>query len=273
MVRAFFLTIIVFLTGCVLPPTEQFLRYDEAFDKANEASKTVLSVYSQYEKELYPLDPNSFRPDQAALISASAPGPLTALYSRGFSVVEKYNAILYRYAQGDSVSVLSDDITALNAASAQLGLVLGVADTAARLSGAVAAAQRLVGIGLALSDAEEFDASLAEGGVAVRQFLGIVREDTADMYQDVSTAMLRRIQRNPSNLAQEQENRAQFRDMLAAWVLLIDETIAELERLEVAVAAGARSPQTISNVSNSIARITQYSEDIRFARRQIAGLF
>lgn len=254
LLRIFVLIIVIWLSGCALPPTEQFLKYDQAFDQTHKASRSVLKVYNVYEKQLYPLDPNVFMPKQAALISDTAPGPLTALYSRGFDIVDQYNLILFRYAHGDSVSILNDEIENLNASVSHLGAVLKLTSDAAQLSRTVSIAQKVAQISLISLDKVEFEISLAKGGDHVRAFLLIVREDTRDMYQDVSTSMLQRIKLNTSNLTQEKLNRQKFRKMLASWVLLIDETITELDSLEAAIAAGSRSRFTLGNVSNSLDR-------------------
>lgn len=93
------------IVSCVYVPPKEFILYQAAFNEANTATSELLDVYNSIEKSATDIE-RRFNPEQAALIAPSADAPSTGLYRRGFAAIQEYNAILARYASGESVTVL-----------------------------------------------------------------------------------------------------------------------------------------------------------------------
>ena len=231
---------------------------------------SVLSTYARYEKRAQSVSTSAFDPDQAALIAPGAEPPLTNLYRRGFTAISNYNVILARYAAGESISALDDDFEALRISLNRLNTALpGI-----NLPGEdiVTASQTLVGIALARSDAEEFQRSVKENGPVIRNFLSIVRSDTTSMYDDAKIAVVKGVT-TPQGAQKAASDLNSFREMLAGWVLLIDETTANLQALENAIENDLRRGSNIALLAASTDRLAIYAENVKVAQRQLESAF
>ena len=270
MKRAFLVICMFALASCSLVPPPELTLYQAAYSEAEDATESILSTYARYEKRAQSVSTSAFDPDQAALIAPGAAPPLTNLYRRGFTAVAKYNVILARYAAGESISVLDDDFEALRTSLNRLTTALpGISLPGEDI---VTASQTLVGIVLARSDAEEFQRSVKENGPIIRDFLSIVRSDTTSMYDDAKIAVVKGVT-TPKGAQKAASDLIVFREMLAGWVLLIDETKINLQALESAIENGPRRNSSIALLAASTDRLAIYAENIKVAQRQLEAAF
>ena len=264
-----FLSVLIF-ASCSLVPAPEFTLYQAAYNNAEEATDSVLDVYGRYERRVQPVSEGTFDPDQAALIAPGAEPPLTGLYRQGFAAVSDYNAMLARYAAGESISALNKEFEALGLSLDRLKSALGSLSIPGKP--AVEAAQKLAGLALARSDAEEFRRSVKENGPTIRNFLKIVRSDTSSMFSDAKIAVVKGGS-TPAGAQKAASDLAGFREMLAGWVLLIDETIVNLKALESAVDRGLSRGTNIAVLAASTDRMALYAENIKVAKRQLENAF
>ena len=270
--RTRLLVVLLVLGACNLLPMSEFAAYREAFSRANEATGEVLDAYNRAEKRTADLRVEVFDPDDAGLIARDADAPMTALLRRGFAAVADYNAVLARYATGESITVLNDDLQALDQSLTRLGAAAGVASQVAGIGALVQAGTTVSGIALARSDNLAFRQSVVANGPQVRGFLVAVRAQTPFMHRVFLNAEMAAVS-TPADIQRAQSNILTSREMLAAWVLLIDESIATLEGLEQAVAAGGGRASGLAVLTASTDRLARYSEEVRFARRQLREAF
>lgn len=270
-VKHFFLAFsLLTLLSCSLVPPPELTLYQATYDEAEEATESVLSTYARYEKRAQSVRISTFDPDQAALIAPGAEPPLTDLYRRGFMAISNYNVILARYASGESISVLEDDFEALRISLNRLNTALpGISLPGEEI---VTGSQTLVGIALARSDAEEFRRSVKKNGPVIRSFLSIVRSDTTSMYDDAKIAVVKGVT-TPQSAQKAASDLSIFREMLAGWVLLIDETTINLQALEGAIENGARRGPSIALLAASTDRLAIYAENVKVAQRQLEAAF
>lgn len=265
-------TFLFALVACSQVPQAELALYREAFARTSEATDEVLDAYNRAEKRNADLRVDVFDPGQAGLIAPDADAPMTALLRRGFEAVESYNTILARYATGDSITVLSDDLAALDHSLARLGTAAGVVSQAAGAGALVQAGTAASRLALARSDSLAFRQSVAANGTQVRGFLLAVREQTPIMHRVFLNSEMAGLS-TPADIQSAQANIQVSREMLASWVLLIDETVALLEALEQAVAAGRGRASVVAVLADATDRLARHAEEVRFARRQLRHAF
>lgn len=260
------------LLGCSLVPETEFSLYRQSFAAANRATSDVLDAYNRAEKRTAAPGIEAFDPDQAGLIAPDADAPMTAFLRRGFEAVETYNAILARYAAGDSLSVLKGDFDALDRSLDRLGLAVGAAPQAEGIRALVQAGTTVARLALARSDDLAFRQSVAENGATVRGFLLALRAQTPLMYRTFTNAAMTGVA-SPADIQRAQASIQYSREMLASWVLLLDETAATLEALEQAVETGSGRASGIAILAASTDRLARHAEDVRFTRRRLSEAF
>ena len=264
------LLVFAFLVSCSLVPPPEFTLYQATYEKADEATDELLDIYAGHERRAQTVSDATFDPDHASLIAPGAEPPLTSLYRRGFDAIAAYNTILARYAAGESILILEKDFAALSLNLDRLGAVAGGLEALGKPI--VESAQTLAGLALARSDAEEFRESVKRNGPAVRNFLLLVRSDTRSMYSDARIALVRGVA-TPEGAQKAASELSSFREMLAGWVLLIDETIVNLQALENAVETGRSRSSILAVLAASTERMAIYSENIKVAVRQLEDAF
>lgn len=265
--RPFATFLVVLLAACATPGGEAFVTYQASFEQAREAAGQVAEVYNEYDKQnrRRRTDPVRFDPDLADVYVPGALSPLSAKIAEGFAAATVYNEVLARYLNNNTLSLHDEDLAILTGAVASTTGIIGDAAVGNQIRGVVNASRHLANLSLAADDREEFLRSLAENSAAVDAFLVVVRADTTAMFSDARTAT--------ALGGGSPEKLDSFRQMLASWVLLIDQTRADLALLQQAAAAGNRGRGTLSVLAESAARIDRYARDIDAARTQLMGVF
>ncbi len=253
--------------GCTVPGSAAFQDYSQSYAAARDASVKVVDAYNQYDKmsRKRQTDAATFDPDFADVYSPTALSPLSLTISEGFAAATTFNEVLARYADNDTLRLQKDEIERLNAASANTATILGGPGAGGQVRAVVSATQVLANLSLASADRDEFVRNVRENTQTVDAFLGIIRDDTTDMYQ---TARLATALSNGSV-----EKLETFRGMLADWVLLIDQTRKDLEVLKLRVEAGSEGQSAVSLLSESAVRIDRHASDIDAAYTALTGVF
>ena len=257
------------LTSCTYVPPQEFILYQSAFNEAYEATNGLLDVYNGIEKKATNTDAG-FLPDEAALIAPNADAPITSLYRRGFHAIAQYNVILARYAAGESISALDPDLNAFQNSISRLGAALNVEPAAAASNSILGLAKTLAKISLADSDAAAFRESILNNSGPIKKFLESVRLQTTAMYTDAVNAADRR---TAADALQSINDLAIFRQSLASWVLLIDETLITLDALEHVIEQNSGQRAKITILAASTDRLASYAEEIDFMLRQLGDSF
>ena len=264
----------IFLFGCALPPTQEFNSYVAAFDQAHAQTTEMLALYNDVEKAVDFQDEDSKRlsPDRAYLYVKAGEAPRTRALRRGFEVIHDHNVILARYVAGESVSVLSDDISALNSSATRLGDAVGASEMGGSVGLLLAAAKSLARVSLSAGNTEEFRRSLNTTAPLIREFLSKAREQSETMYSEARTRARDRILEGEKS-ATVVERREAFKVMVANWVLMIDETQEALGLL-IEAAQYDRPPRSVlSKLAASTDRLTLYAEELGVVRRSLENLF
>lgn len=145
----------------------------------------------------------------------------------------------------------------------RLGTALDLIPATNLAEGILGVGKTLAKITLADSDAEAFRESVTANAGAVIEFLLMVRSQTSDMFNDALLV----------EPAPRKNDLEKFKQSLAVWVLLIDETIITLNALEHVIQKGGATGTKLAVLAASTDRLAGYAEDMRFALRQIEDSF
>ncbi|WP_299677658.1 hypothetical protein [uncultured Roseobacter sp.] len=257
----------IFAMGCTVPGSTAFQDYRQSYDAARDASVQVVDAYNQYDKmsRKRRTDPATFDPDFADVYSPNALSPISLTITEGFAAATTFNEVLARYADNSTLSLQRDEIERLNAASANTATLIAGQGAGAQVRAVIGAVQVLANLSLARADQDEFVRGIRENAAAVDTFLGIMRDDTADMYQTarLATAL-------SGGSAEKLET---FRGMLATWVLMIDQTRKDLEILRLRAEAGGTGQSGLSLLAESAENIDRHVTEIEAAYRALVGVF
>lgn len=255
------------LSACSVPGESGFRDYRESYDAARLASEQVVDVYNQYDKVNRRLRTTdvTFDPDLADVFSETALTPISIKISEGFAAATIYTEVLARYLDNNTLSLQDDDLSTINAATTSVASLLKSDEAGAQINAVIGAVRSLVNLSLARDDRDEFVRSVRENSQTVDDFLVVVRADTVDMYRTARTATA------VSNGSTEKLE--EFRTMLANWVLLIDQTRADLAVLQAQVEAGTGQQTALKLLADSATRIDRYAQEISSARDSLLGVF
>ncbi|MEP5621183.1 MAG: hypothetical protein ABJP82_01240, partial [Hyphomicrobiales bacterium] len=185
--------------------------------------------------------------------------------AEGFAAATTYTEVLGRYLDNNTLALHDDDLERINAATTSVASLLKSDAAGAQVNSVIGALSSLMNVSLAKNDRDEFIRSVNDSTKVVDDFLAVIRADTADMYRKARTATA------ASNGSVEKLN--EFRVMLANWVLLIDQTRADLATLKEQVKAGTGQQTALNLLASSAVRIERYSQDISTARTSLLGVF
>lgn len=262
-----FVVSLFLLAACTVPGDNAFRDYRESYEAARLASVHVIEVYNEYDKVNRRLRTSdvTFDPNLADVYSATALTPISAKISEGFAAATVYTEVLARYLDNNTLSLQEDDIVTLNGAITSVASLINNETAGAQINAVIGATRSLVNLSLARDDRDEFVRLVRENSRVVDEFLAVVRADTSDMYR---SARLATAASNGSG-----EKLEEFRIMLANWVLLIDQTRADLAALQSQVEAGTGQQTALRLLADSAVRIDRYAQDIAAARRELIGVF
>jgi hypothetical protein len=278
--------LVIFLGACATkPPQAEFSTYLAAFEEARAATGEILRTYAPIERAVRRPRPQEseddtdlpFDPDDASYWSALGRPGVSAQIDRGFSVVERYNAVLTSYVAGDSVEQLRPALSTLGTEVGLLGSVVGLPAVGAAFGPIVDAFQTFAGALLAVSDRAEFARVVEANTGIVRDFLSTLREITPEMYASArQQANARRIDflraDREADAAAVTQDLKLFRQMLADWVLLLERTDRSIDALQSAVVSGQTSRLTAVDLAFWTSELRRHAEEVKFAARAIRSI-
>ncbi|UWQ35363.1 hypothetical protein K3555_22825 (plasmid) [Leisingera sp. M527] len=265
--RFFNLWAVLGLVACTIPASQDFEAYEASYARARDAGKQVVEVYNQYDKvnRARRTDNNTFDPNFADVYVPEALSPLSIKIEAGFASATVFNEVLGRYATNNSLSLQTENVETLNASVGSIAGLVGEPQIANQINAVVEASLALGNLSLAQSDREEFIRLVQAHANTVDTFLAVVRDDTKAMFSDARTATA--LGNGSFNKLEE------FRQMLASWVLLIDQTRSDLAALERAVERGDSGAPILGLLAESTQRIDRYAAEISAVRRKLLGVF
>ncbi|MBO3759401.1 hypothetical protein [Ciceribacter sp. L1K22] len=258
------------LASCT-PGFTEFGFYDQAFDAQHAQGERVLDRLSTAERTVMQrafsekLDIREFHPDLARYYLETGDAPATASLRSSLRAVRDYNKVLLGLANGeganlvrarvteiattlDSTGTLIRDSSATLAATGAAGsnLVEAMKDLCAACGAAMTIARQLSPAFdeiLKLQTYAEFRSRLIAQYPHMRALLVRLREGSQDIYRIVvransGTSLATGIGINPA----ARDDLLQFRRELAAWVVMLDQTLLAMD----AAVQAARSPTQLS---------------------------
>lgn len=267
------------VVSCATPPPPEFALYVDSFESLNAATAEMLAIFEPVEKAVRaPTDTSTFNPDDAPYIADEGRGGVALQIERGMAAVSGYNAILTLYAQGESVSSLEELATGLSSSVGVLATSLGLPVVGPSFAAGVEGLQVLASALLSVSDRTEFAKLVLEQSATFDGFLVSLRDLTPDMYRSAVTYVTQRktelgLQGRTADIGALDGDLEQFRQMLASWVLAIDDARHSIGALEAAVAVQDGALDSIDAVSFWTNELNRHTEAVKFAARSISAAF
>lgn len=255
------------LSACAFAPPPEFTSYRDTFDRTVEATNAVLQVYGAIEKSNAPTSLATFDPNSAGNYVEGADGPFTGGIRQGFSAVQDYNLILARYASGESLGLLSDDIDRLNSSATSILTTAGLISNASGVDKIVGVLKAVGNVALTASDAAEFRESVLRTHPKMEAFLKQLRIQSASMYAHYYAVR----GKSANSSAAFQRDAKAFQAMLGSWVLLIDETLLTLTQLKVAIEQERSRGVGLPVLAASAERMDVLVTEIAIATRELSN--
>lgn len=268
-----------FLVGCAPRGVAEFQLYSQAFDAQYEQGESILDTLARAERTvvLRKIQERSampaFNPDEAAYFVEDVDPPLTASLRASLQTVKLYNATLHGLINGEAAQALSNRVGAI---STNLAKAYAAAQAAA--GGALAVEIALVpAIEQALpiftqlathASRAAFRKRFLEAYPAVKNILLTLRNNTPAAFE---LLLLSRSEpgstdrsRNPeTGLTKEDETALEKdRKALAAWVLLLDTTLTQMDATVLALKEGA-TPADLAGMEEAAIELRILTEKIR----------
>ncbi len=244
----------------------EFQQYTVAFDAQHMQAMRVLDRLAVAERTLFALQQETveeipdFDPDAASYYLSVSDPPRTAAIRASLDAVRDYNAALADLSTGASAAELA--ARARHAASATAGATaaatlptLGVGAAAVPVAeGALAALTPVFERLTALEDRAAFRDLLLEAYADVRMVMVTTREGTPAMFEVIKRSYVQ-----PGALGgdfvegiarPDVLRLAQDRELLAAWVVLLDRTLLAMDQaVAVASPGAATDPATLTDAA------------------------
>lgn len=267
----------LFLSGCATG-IHEFEAYSTAYNLQHNEAQQVLNKLAKDERKIWELEndsartPRFFANNAAYYVEAGDP-PLTGSIRETLDGVLRFNQALVALGNGSRSEVVSDQIvgavTNLGQASVGFSGVLSSVSGAGALNAFGPAITNvsnklnpLVPVlqsGLTISARSEMREILVSSYPTLRKIL-IELRPTAEAIYNVYLA---------ENLSSDTPRSEQIRDrqLIAGWVLLIDETIKAMDVAIVAV-QNPRSSVGVAQLGEATTRLRILSETLRVTREQ-----
>lgn len=264
--------LLVAIEGCATGVAE-FQYYNQAFEVQHVEASRVLDRLASAERTLAQRQigkdrsMETFDPNQASNYLSVGDPPLTRAIRASLDSVRSYNGVLIGLATGETAAQLSSRIGTTTASISSAAVALNLVQTTIP---ALAAVERLLPIFTELktvSDRAEMRHQILIAYPDIREFLVTLRDGTEEIY-----AVFRRsyVQRGSlsgvdgipmSDLTQLEDDR----QMLAAWVLLLDETLVAMD-LAAKAAADGSSNVDLNALSAASMKVQALAETLRAVR-------
>lgn len=270
--------LLILCAGCTRAVPE-FTLYVQAFNAQYEQGDAVLDIVGNAERTValrkVRID-TTFNPDGAAYFLDGIDPPITASLRASLRTLKTYNDVLGGLASGEAAETLVVRLGAVttNGAAGLSALAAAAGPAAGLEAGAfVAGAKTALGTAMPLLKAaataasrEEFRRQLLLAHSPMRDLLQQLRAATPAMYEIMIRSQVQRGNLDSAlGLSAEGESRlAKQRQLLAAWVVLMDKTLVALDHAAAAASAnGGALP---------VAEMTDISIQLKVTAEQIKAI-
>lgn len=274
------------LLGCLAAGCAQAVPeynfYAQAFNAQYEQGEAVLDILSGAERTVVVrrLDRQNtpFRPDNAAYYLDNVDPPITASFRASVRTLKTYNEALAALANGEAANALTARMAALTsnvtdgvaAGSVALGgpaAAAGAQAAVAGVAGALEVAKPIFNMAATAASREAFRQQLVAGYPAMRGLIVELRKATPEMYEMMERSLVRRgSDESPTGLSLDADRvLAKNRQLLAAWVLLMDKSLVALAQA-VAAADGNNSAMRIAGLTDASIELKVFAEQMRAIR-------
>ncbi|MFO1080243.1 MAG: hypothetical protein U1E23_06375 [Reyranellaceae bacterium] len=264
--------------GCTQAVPE-FVLYVQAFDAQYEQGNAVLDIVGNAERTValrkVKID-TTFNPNGAAYFLDGIDPPITASLRTSLRTLKSYNDALGGLASGEAADTLAVRLGAVttNGAAGLSALAAAAGPAAALEAGAFVAgakaaldtAMPLLKAAATAANREEFRRQLVLAHDPMRDLLQAMRAATPAMYELMIRSQVQRGNLDSaSGIPPEGESRlSKQRELLAAWVVLMDKTLVALDH--AAAAASARGGAL------PVAEMTDISIQLKVTAEQIKAI-
>jgi hypothetical protein len=282
MIRAVLLAVLALATGACSQAIPEYSLYVQAFNAQIEQGDAVLDIVAQAERSVVrrrlDREETGFEPNKAAYYVATVDPPITAAIRASLRSLKAYNDALGGLASGEAAEALSTRVSVL-----ATNLASGVAATSVAFGGpaAVAGSEALVsGVGKALNTAlpifklgatvasrEAFRQQLIAGHAPMRELILELRNGTPAMYRVMQRNLVQRgsLETPTGRSADADVTLEKHRQLLAAWVILLDRTVVALDEA-VAVARTGSSTMSFAGLTEAAIELRVLAEQVKAAR-------
>jgi hypothetical protein len=239
----------------------EFEVYQKAFVSTYEAGGAILDIVATKERTIFlnanPPSATTFEPEYAAYYVDSVDPPGTAAFRRAMNSVKAYNDILYGLASGQSVEALSAKLNGLNSslssAANETALLLkagslqraDLTKTIGNLDSRIKAGIELTQFALKYKSREAFRRFAVEYNPVVQEILMSLRDGTRIIFPVLTRDA------TASITGVDEAKVAQYRALLADWVLGLEVAMVALDRVGSAIKADATIDSSIAAFTKS----------------------
>lgn len=279
MARPILLGLILILSSCNATGIAEFQVYEQAFDAQYEQGTNVLDRLADAERTvvLRQLSLRSttprFRPEEAGYYVKVGDPPLTGSIRASLQALRAYNKALTALASGEAARALTADIGSIssNLTAAAGALAIASGGGSAFAVAAQATIERLLPIFTqfkAAADRAEFRRRLLVAYPDMRKLLNEMRDGTDEMFEMMKRSYVSRgtlgatIGISDTDLIRLKQDR----ELLAGWVVLIDQTLVSMDAAAKTVLTSS-SPSNISVLVETSTELRVLAETIKANRR------
>jgi hypothetical protein len=267
--------------GCT-QAVPQYNLYAQAFNAQYEQGEAVLDILSGAERTVVVrrLDRQNtpFRPDNAAYYLDNVDPPITASFRASVRTLKVYNEALAGLANGEAANALTarmatlassvtDGVAAGSVALGGPAAAAGAQAAVAGVAGALEVAKPIFNLAATAASREAFRQQLIAGYPAMRGLIIELRKATPEMYEMMERSLVRRgSDESPTGLSLDADRvLAKNRQLLAAWVLLMDKSLVALAQA-VAAADSNNSAMRVAGLTDASIELKVFAEQMRAIR-------
>jgi hypothetical protein len=269
--------VVLLLSACSYGAAE-FQTYRQAYEAQYVEGAKVLDHVAKAERILVERSFSSqpgvraFDPDEARYYVVVGDPPLTGAIRACVDALKNYNDALAGLVTGEAAATLRSELVAANGAlTSSLGALAGAggvdAAFAATLGTAIGKAIPVLEVMERAGNRMAFREQMVRAYPDMRLLMLELRNGTPQMFKVVERSFIEpgSLGLGPTRMtADKQQRLAEFRQLLAGWVILIDESVRAMDIAVYAAATQANSPDLSSLIEASV-EIRVISEAIKAA--------
>jgi hypothetical protein len=267
--------------GCAQAVPEYNL-YAQASNAQYEQGDIVLDILASAERKVVVDKLNEqdapFRPGNAAYYLDNVDPPLTASFRAAIKTLKTYNGALAALANGEAANALTARMAALTtnvtdglaAGSVVVGGPAATAGAKAAAGGVTAAleiAKPIFNLAATAASREAFRQQLIAGHKPMRGLIVELRNATPEMYEMMTVSLISMGSGLSATGLSADADRVlkKNRQLLAAWVLLMDKSLLALDQA-VAAAESNNSAMRVAGLTDASIELKVFAEQMRAIR-------